>query len=489
MTVTAPAQRLRDRALLPVAVVCLSLVQLVHGDVGEAAWMAREGGDVWRGSPLVHPDHWSWQPQPWDFLPTSPAWQFVSLAAWSLLGVFGLHLLAAMTTAVCLSVIAVLARSLGASRSTTVVALGLVYVSSIGALSARAGLPAFLLLLLALRIIDAEARRANVGDEARLGATVLVVDFAVAYAGSWLHQSWATFSIALGALQVLLLARASVRRRARMITSCAGFAAAVAGAALGPLGWQAWPASLQLAAACRGIVSEWKSPWSLGSPWPQLWALLVILAMVTALQWWRHRQQTSALELVLLVIAAACMVAGLDAVRFLTLGACALAPALAAGMSRTWGVDRLTRLRVRLGERAAEEYWRTVLALLLAPALALAVWQARLVPTSPDPSFTALPADCRLYSTDAVAKLVELYRPDVRVWIDGRQHYWGRERLLLSRNYRNGRPAHVPTGTTCVMLERESALALHSTMNSSSAWELVAETGAYSVWRTVEPPI
>lgn len=473
---------LRDRYLVPSVILVMSLQQGTNGDISEVAWMAREGADLLAGSPLIHPDRWSWAPQSWDFVPTSPAWQYLSAWVWTQFGIYGPHLLASLVSAICLAAVARIAVTLGAKPTPVVISLAFVFLVCGGVLTARAGLPAFALFIATLAIlgwlVDAKAHWSTL----RVLGAVLTMDLVVAYLGIWLHQSWATFAPALAVLQVPILWRFLKQRNAVRWVVLLGPLATIVGVLAGPIGARVWPQTVEVAAACRGLVKEWKTPWQIGPVWIGIWLVCLGLLALLIRHSYRNRPRTTPLHVVLLIVSATAVLAGATAVRFIILGAYAMAPLLAVMWSNRTHSSRWPGVQAKLGERLTEPYWRNVVALLMIPLIPLATFEAATTNYAPDRAFSALPANCRAFASDTTSKFIELYRPDVQVWVDGRQHYWGRERLMLGMRYMNGRAELVPPGTTCVMLQKKQAPRLRRGLAADPTWSLTLRSKRYEVW-------
>ena len=99
----------------------------------------------------------------------------------------------------------------------------------------------------------------------------------------------------------------------------------------------------------------------------------------------------------------------------------------------------------------------------------------------------ALPEGCRLVSDPASAGPVILLRPDVRVWIDTRADYWGRERNALALDVLTGSDTSVPAvaGATCALLSGAADLptaGLASALDADPAWQRRTEVGGVRVW-------
>lgn len=483
---TRLAAHLRDDGLLPAWIAIISLWRAAAGDHTEAMWMSREGAAVLDGAPLVHPDRWGWAPQPWDFIPTSPAWELLSGGLWRAFGTFGFSVLAWVVTASTLGVLAWVARLLGASRIAIVAALIFGSTLANGILTSRAGLPAFTLLIALFMSFWALRHRLRHLAPVAGVAAASALGFAFAYVGIWLHGSWTLFSIvAAGGLLMLATSTEFGAGRRRFLLAVAAGTASVAATLVGPLGPGAWTNTLRVGAECRGLVKEWTSPWSLGSIWPSMWLLVASLLLaggaaesIAA----RKRRGINPLRLVMIALAFGAVAAGTIAIRFLLLGIIAATPLLASWL--TAAARRPTRLRRALGERGQEPYWRTIAALLAVAVLPFATIDAAQTPWSPSRAITALPRGCNLFSDDYDAKGVEFWRPDVRVWVDGRQDYWGRERIVLTNRYVAGKvPGQLlPTGTTCVLLPSAEKSSLRHALESGAGWTRVARDNDLTLW-------
>ena len=453
--------------------------------------MAREGQALLRGQPLIHPDLWSWDPQPWDFIPTSPAWELFAGVFWNVGHELGLAALALATVAFCLGSLTWIARSFGASPTATVTAM--LFCASLGSaiLTARAGLPAFVLLLLEFALAWRHRHRwANASTPAAAAAAAFLT-FALAGLGSWLHNSWAALGfVAIGGLWLLLRNPEFGRGKHRTVLAASVAVGSLLGMCSGPLGFATWSNSLRVGRECRGLITEWTSPWQLGGFWPSLWcisAALVAALLVSALRATRF-QWLLGPEAPFLLLAVGGVAAGAVAIRFMLLAIFAAMPCLANRLSRGLDSNWTLRFRLAIGERAHEPYWRNIAALLAVVALPLFGAQALLTPRGPDAAITALPANCNMFADDWITKPVELWRPDVKVWLDGRQDYWGRARLLEGDRYMAttvpGRL--VPPGTSCVLLDSHAKSPLSRALAQSPNWEQRARTPRLTAWALIK---
>lgn len=479
--------RVRDRGLLPAWIGIIALWRAAAGDHTEAMWMSREGAAVLDGAPLVHPDTWGWAPQAWDFIPTSPGWELLSALAWRTFGTAGFAVLAFAVTATTLGVLSWVARSLGASRIATIAALIFTSALANGILTSRAGLPAFTLLIAEFMTVWSLRDRLRASSTGRATATLMAIAFAFAYLGIWLHGSWTLFAlIAAGGTAMLMLSHHFGTPRRRLGLAVGTGLASLLATLVGPLGPSVWANTLRVGAECRGLVKEWTSPWVLGSIWPSMWLLMAAVLVLGAVGdvLLRSRAGWHPLHVVMLTLAVGAVTAGAFAIRFLLLGIIAATPLLALWITRTASWHRLDPARRVLGERAQEPYWRNIAAILAVVVLPLAAIDAAATPWSPDTVVTALPSACNLFSDDYDAKPVEFWRPDVRVWVDGRQDYWGRERILVTNRYKAGKVANelVPAGTTCVLLQTAEQHPLARALDASAEWMRVKRNAQLTLW-------
>ena len=491
-----PVQRLaaglRAHWPLTVWITALSLWRAATGDHTESMWMSREGADVLAGGGFTHADRWSWTPQQWDFVPTSPGWELLSAAGASVIGALAFPLLAFLVTASTLAVQARLARHLGASTLATIAALGLSATFAAGILTSRAAAPAFMLLMVELlvfwrlrtRILGASVTRRLLGSG--------VLAFTFAYVGIWLHNSWTMFAV-MASVGIALILRDDADARWRTAALSAA-AASMLATVVGPLGINAWTNAARVSAECRGLVREWTTPWALGDVWPWLWVAVAVIVTLGCLHELRRPRAAlrRPLTVIQLAIAVGAVVAGAVAIRFLLLGIVAATPLLAHWLTLLTRSARAMRLRRALGERGSSRYWTTIAAMLGIVALALSFVVVAGTPVRESAAIAALPRNCNLFSDDFDAKRVEYWRPDIRVWVDGRQDYWGRERLLEANRYQAGAVAGrlVPAGTTCVVLSTSDtratgvAHALAHALDRNPDWQRLVTTPELTAWST-----
>jgi hypothetical protein len=326
-----------------------------------------------------------------------------------------------------------------------------------------------------------------------------------AAAGSWIHLSWLMLAPAM-ALSWAVLWVATPQLGARRVSwfSLAGFVGAGLGVLGGPYGTDAWALSRRVQAGCSGLLPDWTGVFTPGLA--ARWAvpgLLTIGSALAALVWvwrrWPRRDADPRVGLVaaLLVPALPAALGGLTAIRFVGVSLLTLAPVAAMAAAHLAG-----RVRQRLAEEprgafrnerlrfwADGRHWRPVLVALLvvlAPGVLLAALPLGR-PAADVAVAERLPHGCRLVSDPDSAATVILVRPDVKVWVDGRADYYGRQRnleaLALLRSSSSDSP--VLDQATCVILRRDSQIGVGSLVRAidrDSSWRRVDPGGPLAAW-------
>jgi hypothetical protein len=488
-----------------IAAVAITLAGTVQDT--DPYWQIRAGLENLDGVPLARPDAWSWDPVGGLFYPNSPAWNTVLALSWRAMGYWGLYVVTVATIAACLGLVAWLSIRLGAHAVVTVVVLLVTSAGILPVLSPRPALAAQVLLLLAFALAAWWGdRAARLGPWAN-GAIALVAGFGISLAGNWIHLSWSTLAIATAAgWAVIWLLLDGLRMATRLLLVAAGTIGLVGGVLAGPYGLEVTERSAAVVRACRDLIVEWTSPFSpefaiRWGPEALLVAATVLLAFVWAVRTVTRSGRSDErlpLAAALTVVALPYAVAGLALIRFVPVALATIAPVLAAGL--TVGVRRLAGrtnpvpesagyVRRRLPEWLSARFWRVILwavLILLAP-LAVFAGSRHAEPATANVD-ALLPTGCRMFGTSIEAASIILDRPDVKVWVDGRADYWGRERLVLADHYlyEVDQPTLVPPGTTCVVLmddQSDSGLSrLTAALDASPDWHRVPGTTGANLW-------
>lgn len=467
-------------------------------------WQVVAGREVLQGSPLARPDTWSWAPVDGLFYPNSPAWNVLLAHGWDLAGSWGMFVLAAATIAAYLTVVAYLARRLGAGPLATIGAIIVTSLMVLPMLSPRATMAAQLLLMTAIAFAVTWASRASRHGTFLNAVVVGVAGLALSVTGNWVHLSWATLAVAVAvAWAVLWILWPGLARASRVVMTVTGTFGLVAGIALGPYGMEVFGRSQTVLEVCRGLILEWTSAVNpdLAARWV-LPAVGVVLLSGWAAAWClttahttRRRDPRLAIAASLTVLALPTALAGIAAIRFIGVSALTIAPmtALAISVAMNRLHSRYTTPpstgRSRRAEYTGATAWRTILTMLLIVLAPFTVWYAW--PHSEPATAEAtrlLPAGCRLFAQSNESAAVILLRPDVPVWLDGRADYWGRARLeQMNRIILDVDPADpVPEGTTCVLLPPAASnpeiAVLTAALDNSPDWVRSATTDTATVW-------
>ncbi|PFG16760.1 hypothetical protein ATK74_1313 [Propionicimonas paludicola] len=486
-----------DRLLVTLWLVGFAIARSARFKERDPYWQVRAGLENLSGQPLARPDSWSWAPVGGDWYQNSPLWDTLLGAGYSVAGFWGLFAVTLATMVGYFLLAERLALRLGGRPLPTLAGLLAVFSATLAMLSPRATLAVQLLILLGVWAALAWAD----GPAGRLAwpvnlAAILALALGLSTLGNWVHLSFLLIGPGMGVVWLVVWFFAPLRRSVKAALSVAGLVGWGLGPLLSPYGLAAGlERTAAVQRACQGVILEWSTPFTQGMP-AELVAMAVIAAVaaVTVVGWLLRRWLRGPRDLAfggllaLAVIGVPSSLLGLSAVRFLGIGLLTLAPVLAVGVTAL--VDRV---RVRWAHAAASRWWeyttgrlwRIVLwltAVVLTPA-ALLLGANHSLPA--EASLVAqLPSGCRLYSDAGLAGPVILLRPDVKVWIDGRADYYGRERTLLQHAYLEGTaPELVPTGTTCVVLDTSlGEIPLVKALDGSSLWRAAGQDGPYRLW-------
>ncbi len=475
--------------MLRIALLILAATVAGLDSESDQFWMAREGLDVLRTHRWIHQDAWGWAPVDGAFIPNSPLWQITLALVWQQAGGIGIYLLSAACSAIQFLLVARIARTLGADRLSILLTAIVSVVLVPPLFTARAGLPATTLFIAAVWWWQSIALRRETAVRVHHFARWLLLAFVIPLGGVWLHASWAAFGPAVALVSGLAVyQRCSYRSRLFAITAAAviGLAAIVA-CCLGPLGADLWVRTLDVAAICRGLITEWLPAWELGEGWLVAWLVSAALAAAVAMQCvWSNAWRSSTLFVTASVITAAAGIAGAAvAVRSMLPGVAILSPLLAMSISQARARFARSDKWRALGERSAVSYWRPMaVPLLIVGALAGTAQLTNLNARIADPALQYLPPSCRLFSDPKTAAPVLLTQPEVLVWADGRADYWGRDRLREWVAFLEGRQSDiVPKGTSCIALSTSDPRSpLARRLATQSDWYRAAASELTEVW-------
>ena len=466
-------------------------------------WQIRAGQEFLRGTPLAHPDTWSWAPVDGLFYPNSPAWNAALGLSYSLLSWWGFFLLSIAAITAYFAIAVHLSRRLGAGDLATTVAVIVTSLAALPMLSPRAGVASQALLMGAIAAAYAWSSRAGSHSGPVNALVIGGIGLGFSFVGNWIHLTWSTLAIAVAiswALIWVLTPGLGWGRRSVMVLS--GSIGLGAGVLLGPYGTDVYTRAARVIDVCRGLIIEWTGAFSIESG--ARWALPAVAAIALGmagslwcLRAWRlggRDDPRIRLVVALLVPAIPSALAGVVAIRFTGLSLLTLMPltALAVSASARY-LHRRAVLLAGLGSRRADytgaPFWRVILAATLLVISPFVLWYASPHgrPSTYDISM-ALPANCRLFSVSNESAAVILLRPDIRVWFDGRADYWGRSKLLDMEQllFRVDEASPVPAGTTCILLPTEakepSLGVLARVLDSSPDWVRATEMDDAVVW-------
>ncbi|MGC3995215.1 MAG: hypothetical protein QM779_14060 [Propionicimonas sp.] len=489
-----------DRVLLAGFLVSFALVRAGRVAERDPFWQIRAGLENLAGVPLARPDTWSWSGVPGDWYPNSPLWNVLLALSYQAGGFWGFFAFSALVLLALLVVSALLAARLGARPLPGLIGLFAIFAGALPYLGARATIGAQVLILLAVWAGLWLSDRVAVLPPRALAAATAGVALALSVLGNWIHLSFLLVGPALAVVWAViwwLTPGVSTGRRTLLVV-------------LGGLGWALGPllspfgvvGGLERARAVQdasqGLLTEWSSPFDPIQGGAYTGMVVIALLVAGASSWWLYREWRRGADVRLLaaltMIGVPASLAGLVALRFLGIGPLTLAPVVAA--LATHGVDRLRRWlragagrgRVQrvLGDYTAGRFWRVVLSVVLvglSPAVVLLAGEHG-VP-SESAIVARLPEGCRLFSAPDIGGAVVLLRPDVKVWMDGRADFFGRDLLEQSIAYYSGVTDDVvPAGATCVLVNtaNEVTSGLRERLAGSPQWRLDTEDRTYELW-------
>lgn len=401
-------------AMLPLALIVAARAGVI-GE-GDPFWETRAGLDIFDGQPIIHYDTWSWVHTTDKWIPNSWLWNVLMGAAWKMGGFAAIGITMMIAGAGLFVVLVRQCRRYGAD----VWAAGLACaIGSLGVAAWITGRPntatfiAYVVeLAIAARLFD-ERRSSRVAAwsiaivavqaltiNLHLGAESLIGPLVFAGVGS-LVQRRKDLSLAL------------------CVKSALPAVACTLGTVLNPIGLDVFQHALFVRSQSASVITEWQP--GVNDPRGVVLIIAGIWAIVLA---WRAGRGHVAGALVCAIVAA------VSAVRFEPFVALLVIPEYAVWFSQ------LVRKHAIAHERVGLLIVEAVFCLALLP-LAIEGLVAPGQPASPRFSVKmvrAIPGDCKLFNGPLDGGLVELLRPGMKVAMDGRNDFFGKERVLEQRD-------------------------------------------------------
>ncbi|MGW9629484.1 hypothetical protein ACWGST_02180 [Agromyces sp. NPDC055520] len=484
-----------------VVLVGIAAVRAANSQERDQFWSARAGIENLEGLPLIRPDTWSWS-KDGDWVPNSPLWNVVLGVGWQAGGFWGLFWVAFLSITTFFALALVLARLVGARAFPTLIGFAPVLMFGFSAFTPRATVVVQSLMFVAVLFVWWWGGK--VGKASMLRSLLVVggVGFALSLLGNWLHLSFMLMSAVIAVMWAIgWWASPGIRLAQRLWLTAAGTVGLLLGCVASPYGI---PLTLErariVADVCRGVISEWQSIFDLIRiqglryvPFAVVVVLLAILALLWSVRLVRRGGRFDARVRIIVPLAAfgvPAVFVGFDSLRFALTGMLILMPVLAGVASGL--IDRLhyrqaTAVgflsRPRVTEYTSGRFWTVIVVGLMVMATPLTVATIPEASTIPEAAvINQLPRGCRLWGNDTVGGPTILLRPDVKVWIDGRADFYGREHLyeylhVLSLE------SPLPDETTCVVLspdERNQRLA--DALDGNEEWTRLASAGGHNLW-------
>jgi len=331
---------------------------------------------------------------------------------------------------------------------------------------------------------------------------VVVAGFLLSMIGNWVHLSFLVMAPVVAVMWMIAWwASPSIDLKRRLALAASGVIGLAVGCVLSPYGVALTIERSQVVAEiCRGLITEWMSLIDAAKGGELRWipmaavALVVVLAcgvwMTCVLRRNGRFDPRVRLLLPLIVVAIPVTFAGLGALRFIVVGMLVILPvAAAAATSFVDGVHRRQNAgngfwaRPRVVDYTSGRFWTIVMVGIALVFLPITMGFASKGAKPPEAVLAeVLPEGCSLFS-DASAGPVILTRPDVRVWLDGRADFYGREHLIATARIYAGLDP-IPREADCVMLNTVERLTapLAQELDDDGAWDRIASLDGFGVW-------
>lgn len=465
-------------------------------------WSARAGVESLEGAPLARADTWSWSAEGLWY-PNSPGWNLVLGLGWQAFSFWGLFGVAFAAISLLFGLAVMLARAAGAQALPTLVGFAPLLLVGSSGLSARATVVVQCLIYLGVLFAwwwgGVAARMKPLVSSLVVG----ILGFALSLIGNWMHLSFMFMAAALAVMWAIAWWSSPgiglVVRIGLVVSGSVGF---LLGCVLSPYGIVLTLERSQVVeASARGLVTEWMSISTFlqhGKFGVLPMAVVAIIAATfctySVLRLLRRHGRFDPrvrLLLPLTCFGALAVVAGLEVTRFIAVGLLALLPV--AGVSASWLIQRLRRR-----QRRGRGFWSrprvlnytsgrfltvviVVVGLVMSPLAALRIVQGIRPPEAAVAE--VLPQGCLVWAKPRGAALFILMRPDVKVWIDGRFDFYGRDHLVQHLRILSARDP-LPAEANCAVLPSRSIEVhrLADVLDDHSEWSRVAEVEGSVLW-------
>lgn len=422
-------------------------------------WQTRAGLDWLSDKTFIKNDLWSYVPNG-EWIPNSWGWNLVLAYAYRLSNDYGLFALGFVVTISFLALLVVAARRLTSSWNSINHVLAFVLMFAIPILSIRPALISaygmLIMLLSTHAFLKAFQTRPIIMSFVFLIFNVLMIN---------LHLAWPIF---LGAAFIgwsgLLLSYLPYKKALSTILPLG--IAAVIGIFISPLKQHLFSHMLMTFVSSTELIYEWKPMWN--EPL-YLFGLVLVFAQIRPAKKFKRIRPWAFCSMALAVM-------GIFAIRYMPWALLFSLPAWSFWI-RSFQVKK--------------DKFLSIAGIGLAIALIFISYEA--ITLHGRPSFLedikALPANCRLIATPQTSGAVVLFRPDVKIFVDSRNEYWGKGRYKLVNEFMKHPNDDLLTAIepTCVMVERNSPVANY--FRYHPGWEIKnSGTPSMEIWSSAALP-
>lgn len=422
-------------------------------------WQTRAGLDWLSDKTFIKNDLWSYVPNG-EWIPNSWGWNLVLAYAYRLSPDYGLFALGFVTTISFLALLVIAARKLTSSWNSINHVLAFVLMFAIPILSIR---PAFisaygmLIMLLSTHVFF------RIFQTKPVIMSLIFLVFNILMIN--LHLAWPIFlAAAFIGWSGLLLSYLPYKKA--LFTIFPLGIAAILGILVNPLGHLLFSHMLMTFSSSTELIYEWKPMWN--EPL-YFFGLILVFAQIYPAKKFKRIRPWAFCSMALSVM-------GIFAIRYMPWSLLFALPAWSFWI-RSFQINK--------------DKFLSIAGIGLGIALIFISYEAVSLHGTPAylEEIKQLPANCRLIATAQTSGAVILFRPDVKIFVDSRNEYWGKERYKLINEFMRHPNDDLlqEIEPTCAMVEKKSSVS--NFFRYRRGWELKnSGTSGIEVWSFVASP-
>lgn len=431
--------------------------KIVESDV---FWQTRAGLDFLNHQTLLTNDIWSYAPHAGEWIPNSWGWNAILGYAYKYSATFGLFTLGFVVSIIFFSIIISASRKIGSSWNSINHTLSVIIIFSLPILSLRPALISALAVAIVLFFIE-DLLRLFTKRPIILTILFLLLNFVMIN----LHLSWPAYLFAgLVGVTGYLLTTSSYKKT--LFTMLPLTIAAVIGITANPLEFKWLSHVLFTISSSTDLIYEWRPIWE--EPIYILGLIIILVQLYPVTKFKRIRPWA--------FTSVAFGIMGIMAIRFLPWAFLFALPA--------WSFW-IRSFRIK------KDKYLSLPGVALAVALTTICFEASELHGMPAylDAIKVLPPNCHLIATPLPSGAVILFRPDVKIFVDGRNDYWGKERYQIVSDFSKKPDADLLAiiKPTCALTEKNSPMSTF--FRYSRSWDQVkSPSNSMEVWSLAASP-